>query len=498
MALSYSAINSYGRVTLPSVEAWGTNMSILKDPPKSIYTRKIDKVGQDSSITSMVDDAGDRVNEAIKVFARGVNPCVSVSYNNIGNNGGQGMAGSLTGLNNNLSMSNVQARLPYPVMKDGDFRPPLRAPQDEQALSRRSRAWTSQYTAPGFADFTRKLRCATDAEHTREVKTHTIKGNVRPTAYYKINTPAEKPFEVKYVIQPTVNTSASSGVRTLDYSTQNVSVPTHGLVNDTNNISASANFSNESAGVGMGVDAGNLDMSRYMQERDFGSGSTNLRAVGGSVSAIDDVVDLSYLPTRDIHTTSHTAALSGDGNGTVDPMGDMSNIPIQDFIHSNVAAPFSHSGNGTVDPMGDMSNMPLQEAFHLDVAAPISQEGDGTKYIHDPLELERVLPMHYAVTNHGDSRNHVRVSHDKEIELERNVPVHGWQAQYATGHGPDDMNSSREAKLIPKISPGGFSGSIGKPLLDRMGTIPNHETYGTERSSMSRSINHGIQGRFNI
>jgi hypothetical protein len=467
MALSYSAINSYGRVTLPSVEAWGTNMSILKDPPKSIYTRKIDKVGQDSSITSMVDDAGDRVNEAIKVFARGVNPSVSVSYNNIGNNGGQGMAGSLTGLNNNLSMSNVQARLPYPVMKDGDFRPPLRAPQDEQALSRRSRAWTSQYTAPGFADFTRKLRCATDAEHTREVKTHTIKGNVRPTAYYKINTPAEKPFEVKYVIQPTVNTSASSGVRTLDYSTQNVSVPTHGLVNDTNNISASANFSNESAGVGMGVDAGNLDMSRYMQERDFGSGSTNLRAVGGSVSAIDDVVDLSYLPTRDIHTTSHTAALSGDGNGTV-------------------------------DPMGDMSNMPLQEAFHLDVAAPISQEGDGTKYIHDPLELERVLPMHYAVTNHGDSRNHVRVSHDKEIELERNVPVHGWQAQYATGHGPDDMNSSREAKLIPKISPGGFSGSIGKPLLDRMGTIPNHETYGTERSSMSRSINHGIQGRFNI
>ena len=60
--LSYSGLVNYGRVTLPSVETWGTNMNILKDPPKSIMTRKIDKVGDTSSITEMIDQSGNRAS----------------------------------------------------------------------------------------------------------------------------------------------------------------------------------------------------------------------------------------------------------------------------------------------------------------------------------------------------------------------------------------------------------------------------------------------------
>ena len=93
--LSYSGLTNYGRVTLPSVETWGTNMNILRDPPKSIMTRRRNKVGETSSITQMIDDSANRACEAIQVFARGVNPCVSVSYNNYGNNGG-GQSGGLT------------------------------------------------------------------------------------------------------------------------------------------------------------------------------------------------------------------------------------------------------------------------------------------------------------------------------------------------------------------------------------------------------------------
>ena len=44
--LSYSGLTNYGRVTLPSVDTWGTNMNILRDPPKSVMTRRIDKVGE--------------------------------------------------------------------------------------------------------------------------------------------------------------------------------------------------------------------------------------------------------------------------------------------------------------------------------------------------------------------------------------------------------------------------------------------------------------------
>ena len=44
--LSYSALINNGKITLPSVTTWGTNMNILRDPPKSITTRRINKVGE--------------------------------------------------------------------------------------------------------------------------------------------------------------------------------------------------------------------------------------------------------------------------------------------------------------------------------------------------------------------------------------------------------------------------------------------------------------------
>ena len=133
--LSYSGLTNFGRVTLPSVETWGTNMNILRDPPKSIVTRKIDKVGEDSAITEMIDESGNRACEAINVYARGVNPMVSVSYSNYGNNGGGGMAGSLTGLSDSFTrlsgaVNGAQASLPYKPMNGGAFRPPVRTQEE--------------------------------------------------------------------------------------------------------------------------------------------------------------------------------------------------------------------------------------------------------------------------------------------------------------------------------------------------------------------------------
>ena len=43
MSLSYTGLTNYGKTALPSVESWGTNMNILRDPPKSIMTRKQNK-----------------------------------------------------------------------------------------------------------------------------------------------------------------------------------------------------------------------------------------------------------------------------------------------------------------------------------------------------------------------------------------------------------------------------------------------------------------------
>ena len=162
--LSYSGIVNYGKVTLPSIESWGTNMNILRDPPKSIHTRKIDKVGQTSSITEMIDQSGNRSCEVINVYARGVNPSVSVSYGNESNNGGQGTSGIQIGGPRN-------AKLPYTIMRDGAFRPPVLTQQDLLPLSRMPRNWTTAFSKPGFADFSKKLRSCGNAKNTKEVKT---------------------------------------------------------------------------------------------------------------------------------------------------------------------------------------------------------------------------------------------------------------------------------------------------------------------------------------
>ena len=88
--ISYSGVNGNRKVTLPSVESWGTNMNIIKDPPKSIMTRKIDKVSETQRVNKMIEQSiEDRYADSVQEYPRGINPSVSVSYSNYGNNGGK-------------------------------------------------------------------------------------------------------------------------------------------------------------------------------------------------------------------------------------------------------------------------------------------------------------------------------------------------------------------------------------------------------------------------
>lgn len=214
--LSYSGLTNYGKVTLPSVEGWGTNMNILRDPPKMVMTRKIDKVGETSSITQMIQDSGNRACEAIKVYARGVNPMVKVSYDNASNNGGQRVNGFGGG-------AHRSAYLPYRIRDS--FRPPIVPPQNLLPLSRLPRIWTSAFTQPGFADFSKKALCPQSAEKTAGVKNDMLRTNVRPTAVYQLETPIQENFEVKNIIQNPISVSGNSGIKTLDYSTTENYIP---------------------------------------------------------------------------------------------------------------------------------------------------------------------------------------------------------------------------------------------------------------------------------
>lgn len=228
--LSYSGLVNYGVVTLPSVETWGTNMNILRDPPKSIMTRRIDKVGETSNITELIDESGDRASDAILIYPRGVNPMVSVEYQNRGNNGGQ-MSCPGTGIGGSaFNTSNQQAKLPYGIIQGGAFRPPIRTQEQLLPLSRQPRIWTSMATLPGFADFSKKMRCPGTVEETIEVKNETLKPLVVPTYRQHKNDTAQEPYNVKFNIQEQMQIAGNSGTRTLDIKDQYNQVPKANMI----------------------------------------------------------------------------------------------------------------------------------------------------------------------------------------------------------------------------------------------------------------------------
>lgn len=161
MSLSYSGIVGYGKYNLPSVESWGTDNNILKDPPKSIMTRRKDKVGTNSMITQDIEMSRDRIAESILAYPRGVNPMVGVSYN------GQGNAGIHSG--QALLTRGQQAKLPYRVAMDGAFRPPVLAPVDLLPLSRMPRLVTTVHCSINNPDFRKKLSCSAEKNTYRPV-----------------------------------------------------------------------------------------------------------------------------------------------------------------------------------------------------------------------------------------------------------------------------------------------------------------------------------------
>jgi hypothetical protein len=193
-------------VTLPSMEMWGTNMNILKDPPKSLFTRKIDKVNAGGEITQEIDDSGDRICQYINVYARGTNPMVGVSYQNSGGN-------ALGSANPTAFSAKPMAFAPYRVLDHGAFRPPLLTARDLLPLSRQPRAWTSALANPQIADYSKKAMVCPDA---KTIKNEILKVSVRPTGVFHLEKPITQTYDIKNNVVDRVKTSASSGVGTRD------------------------------------------------------------------------------------------------------------------------------------------------------------------------------------------------------------------------------------------------------------------------------------------
>ena len=374
MSISYSALTNHGKITLPSIESWGTNMSLLKDPPKSLFTRRVKKVGQTSDITAMIDDATDRACETIRQYSRGVNPSVSVQYNN-----SKAMNG------NTFQSGNNQAFLPYRIARDGAFRAPVRTQYDLLPLSRQPRIWTSSFSNPGFADFSKKAINQGTAETTREVRNSTLNVSARPTAVYKIATPLDKPYEVKYVIQPTLQKSAQTQIRTTDRTVQNVLEPTKEINKNINHAFAQSNVSDNNKFI----NKNRLNTDKYIQDTNAHSVDTIKGSNYIQIGSLDDFIDMGNVRTKDAVNIDYQTQLKGNEK--------------TEYIH------------------GDL----FQERNLPYYSAESNMKGDSNQvtYIHDDMELERVLPYYSAESNMKGDSNQVTYIHN-DMELDRVLPYY--------------------------------------------------------------------------
>ena len=200
--MNYQAAIRGELLTLPSIEGGFGTLNIAREPPKSVFTTYKPKVGQDNQLLDMVSQSGDRVCEGILKYARGRDPMVSVSYSNNGTNGGQyrgGGAGAVSE-NNYLSGSGRQAYLPYRVMREGAFRPPVIPPQQLLPLSRQPRPSTSQVTNHG-SDRTRQDDITKCDMNLKALRKDLLRTYVEGRASITIEHPATEPTDVQTKIK---------------------------------------------------------------------------------------------------------------------------------------------------------------------------------------------------------------------------------------------------------------------------------------------------------
>jgi hypothetical protein len=505
--LSYSGLVNHGKVTLPSVEIWGKNTNIVREPPKSITTRRINKVGQTTSINETIEESGSRTSEAINVYARGVNPFVSVSYNNYSNNGGQSSS-----IANGPAKS---AKLPHRIMREGAFTYPIFYQEDLLPLSRMPRKATSASSNVGISDFCEKIVKQGTAEETKEVKNNLLKVNVKPSAVYKIETPLTQPSEVKHAIQPSIKSSVSSGIRSMDIEHKHTGIPTKEIDPSPLHAMAQAQFTSVRH-----VDSNTFHGDRYLQDIVSQPVSSNISF--NKFSSMDDNTFHGDRYLQDIVSQPVSSNISFNKFSSMDDNTFHGDRYLQEIVSQPVSSNISFNKFSSMDdntfhgdpylqntllhsittnvssikhtPSGDtmdMKYLPIQEQLHVSVVAPASHSGS-TKYIHDDIKLTRNIPEHNIRTNIVDKNNYKSIDYDNELDLIRKLPVSSFATNVISAGNTD--HGSRDVHLLEKINPGGYSIPGNVPMKGRMqDVILSGET---EKAKMNRMISETMSGRF--
>lgn len=432
-------------LTLPSVSDWYSNTNILRDPPRAIVTRRIDKVGQTSDITEIVDSSTDRACESIRVYAKGVNPMVSVSYDNQSNNAG--IAGNSTS-----TSARTQASLPFKAMNNGAFRPPIRGPRDLLPLSRLPRVWFQTMSAPCFTDYSKSKYCPTKFRVIRDLL-HAY--DIKPNKSAKLEKPILENFKMENAINDKhINIEGNAGTAARDitsFTRDNVDI--YKGISD-NIIEAWAN-TNVSQNRSHNLDGLSIDEDQYVHPIQTYEANSNM-----SQNRLHGLDGMSIDEEQYVHEDILKGSTST--NRSQNRSHNLENISIETGKYiQNLPQYEKKSGVNTgVTFLGEM-------------AAPVQ---------------ERLLPVYKMDSSSSDSRVYKVIKHENDPHLRRNLPQTGAKATVTKLEDFNSINmSSREYKLNPTLRKESFEnkGVIPKVLT----TVPQQRSGSLDKDYIRRSVN---------
>jgi len=521
--LSYSGITNFGKVTLPSVESWGTNNNILRDPPASIHTRRIDKVGSTSDITTQIDDAGDRISEAINVYARGTNPSVSVSFGNYGSNSG-GLSGNLAGLGS-TGAGRGQAYNPFTIMKDGAFRPPIVPPQQLLPLSRQPRVWTNVASKPSFIDYTKKVREYKDKCKFRAVKKEIIHTESRPTCSSNIQIIDSNMQSVNNNIQNFNNINVSTKIALPDSNIQEISEQKSNILDSILSASATTNANNrekfvnnnnkytgnyvnnellagemrtnENFNLYQNTDT-KLNTERFIQDPLNKEVETVIVTTGETNSNIFMNTDRFLQDSNNINVTTNQITTGETNANTVLDSKRFLQNNLNVFAQSNIANNIRSDESATVketasylqarnlveattnmnsncnttciDDIADLGGIKLKSPLLIEKEGSFIKTS-GQNYLHDNIKLKKNLPNYNFEAGKIQNKLQATLHPDKLLELKRKAHAKNGAINKSGITGAAIL--SRDIKLHETVNAGSFTPNNYKPSQMKIGSEHN-------------------------
>jgi hypothetical protein len=485
MSIQYSKLE---HVTLPSVEGWGTNANILRDPPKSITTRRIDKVFQNTDITDLIDDSGDRICDGINVYARGVNPMVSISYDNNSNNAG--IAGNPTSFSNR-----VQSRLPYPAFEGDAFRPPIYTQRDLLPLSRLPRTWFGTTSTPGFVDFSKTQQKPNDF---RAIKDLLNVYNVQPNKTANIDKPLIENFKMLNTINDRhINIDASAGYQGTylsGYTRDNVDV-FKGVNEDSLNVYAQSNVGKDN--VSSNLEGLNIDQNRYIQNHlsheaftnTSSNNSQNLSNINMDTSKyVQD--NLYYKEAFSNISKTSSQNLSNVNMDTSKYLQNTTNIEAVSNVSSDISTK-------KLDELYDNGRVSVKDnMIQYSKNAGVSPGYTFLNEIAQPKLEMRNPQVDNVKAQISDSRIHKRIQHENELQFERNTPLTNFQTNVTKleDFNSINMSSRNYHRLEPSLNKGSFSNIGIKPTMNRENLINVRES---DKDKLRNRINETQFNRYN-